>query len=341
MRKIFLLIFICFSVSILAQKDTLRIVSYNVENLFDCKHDTLKNDYEFLPEGDKHWTADKYKQKLANIARVITSIGGWKSPVLVGLIEVENEKTLIDLTQYSPLSNLNYKFIHAESHDRRGIDVALLYQPKQFSPIKKSFYRIDFPDNPKSKTRDILYTAGILANGDTLHVFVNHFPSRLGGEKESEAKRIYVASVLRAKVDSIRSKNQIANILIMGDFNDYPTNTSIAKTLGANKPHPSLIYSNQLYNLFYRFEEEGKIGSNKYKGDWGMLDQIIVSGSMLLKINRVFTREKMSYICQEPFLLEDDKKDLGKKPFRTYNGKKYQGGYSDHLPVYIDIIIKK
>jgi predicted extracellular nuclease len=340
MRNTIFILFIGLCTTVLAQTDTLRIVSYNVENLFDCKHDSLKNDYEFLPHEDRHWTPDKYKTKLANIARVISTIGQWKAPVLVGLIEIENKKTLFDLTKHSPLSNLKYKFIHSESPDRRGIDVALLYQPQQFSPIKKAFYTIKFPDNPRSKTRDILYVAGQLTNGDTLHVFVNHFPSRLGGEKASENKRIYVASVLKSKVDSIVNTTSHPNIIIMGDFNDYPSNKSIKQTLGAQKPD-STPQTNSLYNLYYQFEENGNIGSHKYKGDWGMLDQIIVSGNMLLPNNTLFTNEKMSYICQASFLLEDDSKDLGKKPFRTYQGTKYMGGYSDHLPLYIDIVIKK
>lgn len=340
MRNLVFGIFFCLCATVLAQTDTLRIVSYNVENLFDCKHDTLKNDYEFLPQEDRHWTPDKYKNKLANIARVISTIGQWKAPVLVGLIEIENKNTLFDLTKHSPLSNLKYKFIHSESPDRRGIDVALLYQPKQFKPIKTSFYRIKSPENPKSKTRDILYAAGILPNGDTIHVFVNHFPSRLGGEKASENKRIYVASVLKSKVDSIVNTTSRPNIIIMGDFNDYPSNKSIKQTLGAQKPD-STPQTNRLYNLYYQFEEKETIGSHKYRGNWGMLDQIIVSGNLLLPNNTLSTNEKMSYICQASFLLEDDSKDLGKKPFRTYLGTKYLGGYSDHLPVYIDVVMKK
>jgi len=319
--------------------DTLRIVSYNTENLFDCKHDSLKNDYDFTPEGCYHWTLDKYKKKIANVARVITSIGQWDSPILIGLCEIENEKVLIDLTRYSPLKNLNYKFIHAESPDKRGVDVALLYQPKQFKPIKNEFIKISFPDDPQSKTRDILYTVGKLPNGDTLHVFVNHFPSRLGGEVASEEKRVYVASVLRAKIDSIRTSSPKANILIMGDFNDYPNNKSIEITLGAKKPVEPINSSN-LYNLFYQFQEQGIIGSNKYNGEWGMLDQIIVSGSMLLPNNRIYTNQNNAHICEESFLLEDDNRFMGKKPFRTYIGMKYHGGYSDHLPVYINLILK-
>lgn len=342
MRTFFSLVFLLLFLFVSAQNndaDTLCIVSYNVENLFDCKDDTLKNDQEFLPEGGYHWTPNKYKDKLANISRVITTIGGWKTPILVGLYEVENEKTLTDLTKYSPLKNLRYKFIHAESPDRRGIDVALLYEPKQFKLLTSDFFQIIFPDNKRSKTRDILYASGKLPNGDTLHVFVNHFPSRLGGEKKSEPKRIYVASVLRNKVDSIRSLSPKANILIMGDFNDYPTNKSMQETLGAKKISAPIDTDN-LYNLVYHFQEKGDIGSNKYRGIWGMLDQIIVTGNMLLPENTLYTNEKNMYICQESFLLEDDTTLLGKKPFRTYIGKKYHGGYSDHLPIYVDIIVK-
>jgi predicted extracellular nuclease len=342
MKRIVLFIgVIFFSAYLAAQKnvDTLRIISYNVENFFDTKHDEGKNDIEFTPDGNYHWTFDKYKKKQANIARVITAIGGWNIPGIVGLLEVENENALIALTKYSPLKNMQYKYIHKESPDARGIDVAVLYQPRQFNPFHEEFIQIDFPDAPTSKTRDILYAAGVLRNNDTLHVFMNHFPSRLGGETASEPRRIFVASKLRAKVDSIFSVSPKANIVIMGDFNDYPTNKSMNSVLKAVMPEDS-VSTSELYNLYYRYQIKGEEGSHKYQGEWGMLDQIIVSGNMLTSTNTLFTDKDNAHIFKADFLLEDDPKFLGKQPFRTYIGMKYHGGYSDHLPVYIDVAVK-
>ncbi len=320
--------------------DTLRIISYNVENFFDTKHDEGKNDIDFTPEGNYRWTPDKYRKKQANIARVITAIGGWRTPGIVGLLEVENENALIALTKYSPLKNLQYKYIHKESPDARGIDVAILYQPRQFRPFHEEFLKIKFPDAPESKTRDILYAAGILRNNDTLHIFMNHFPSRLGGETSSEPRRIYVASVLRAKVDSIFGVSSNANIVIMGDFNDYPTNKSMNSVLKAVMPKDSISLTG-LYNLHYRYQLKGEEGSHKYQGEWGMLDQIIVSGNLLAPSNSLFTDKDKAQIFKADFLLENDEKFLGKKPFRTYIGMRYHGGYSDHLPVYIDVAVKE
>jgi predicted extracellular nuclease len=307
---------------------------YNVENFFDCVNDSLTNDSEYLPGGMRGWNYAKYKQKQANIAKVISAIGGWEAPALVGLCEIESDKCLVDLTRFSGLKNFRYKFLHHESPDIRGIDVALLYQPTQFKPIHDQAIHINFPNAPNTKTRDILYAAGIVPSGDTLHVFVCHFPSRLGGELESDDKRNYVASVLRTKVDSLFTRNQEANILIMGDFNDFPTNESILKTLSA-KPLSDAISTANLYNLMYKMHTEGK-GTNKHEGDWGALDQIIVSGNLLNQKGKIFTNQINAHIFDADFLLEDDKTFLGKQPFRTYVGMKYHEGFSDHLPVYAD-----
>lgn len=316
------------------EKQNFKIMCYNVENFFDCVDDSLTNDSEYLQGGMRGWNYTKYQKKQANIARVITAIGGWDAPALVGLCEIESDKCLFDLTHYSGLKNLRYKFLHHESPDPRGIDVALLYQPRQFKPIHNQAIRIDYPNAPNNKTRDILFVSGIIPNGDTLHVFVCHFPSRLGGELESDDKRLFVASVVRAKVDSIFTANAHPNIVVMGDFNDYPTNSSLLDVLKA-KPLNDSISTHGLYNLMYKLHAEGK-GTNKHNGDWGALDQLIVSGNLLLKNKRLNTTQNDAHIFEADFLLEDDKTFLGKQPFRTYVGLKYQEGYSDHLPVYAD-----
>lgn len=316
---------------------SLRVMWYNVENFFDCQDDTLTNDNEFLPSGRKGWTYPKFIEKSNHIAKVITAIGEWNNPALVGLCEVENNKCLDHLTKFSPLKQLKYKFIHHESPDPRGIDVALLYDPLQFKPLKEHAIKVKLPSG--HLTRDVLYVKGIAAGKDTLHVFVCHFPSRLGGELASEHKRICVASLIKTKIDSIFVKNKSANVMVMGDFNDYPTNKSLNEALAA-LPIGKSVNNTQLYNLMYPMHLNEK-GTNKYKGEWGMLDQIIVSGSLLVPSSKITVRNSEAHVFDADFLLEDDVKYLGKQPCRTYVGFKYHGGYSDHLPVYVDLKINK
>ena len=315
-------------------KQDFKIMCYNVENFFDCVHDSLSKDTEFLPTGLRGWNTSKYLKKQANIAKVITAIGGWEAPALVGLCEIESDKCLHDLTHYSGLKNLKYKYIHHDSPDPRGIDVALLYQPTQFKPLHDEAIRIKFPESHEIKTRDILYVSGRIPTGDTLHVFICHLPSRLEGEKESEGKRQFVASVIRIKVDSLFTTTYRPNIIIMGDFNDYPTNSSLSEVLKA-KPLGGSISSDGLYNLMYKMQLEGK-GSNKHLGEWGVLDQLIISGNLLSSSNSIFTSQQDAHIFEAKFLLENDRKYLGKQPFRTYAGMKFQDGFSDHLPIYVD-----
>lgn len=333
-HSITFIILVITTLCVAQEKQHFKIMCYNVENFFNSTHDSLSNDMEFTPTGARGWTYNKYKKKQANIARVITAIGGWDAPDLVGLCEVENRKCLFDLTRYSGLKNLHYRFIHFESPDPRGIDVALLYQPQQFKPISSKAIPVHFPNAPHSRTRDILFASGTVPTGDTLHVFVCHFPSRLEGELESEEKRCYVASVLRSKIDSLFSQNHHSNIVIMGDFNDFPTNKSISKVLKA-KPLTDSIASAELFNLMYKLHTNG-LGSNKHAGDWGALDQIIVSGNLLDPKSRFTTKQSDAHFFDADFLLENDKTYLGKQPFRTFAGMKYQDGYSDHLPVYTD-----
>lgn len=338
MRKIYLifigLILHCALSAQNNEKRSFKIMCYNVENFFDCVDDSLTDDREFLPTGMRGWNTTKYQKKQANIGKVITAIGGWETPALVGLCEIESKKCLYDLTRYSGLKNLRYKFLHHDSPDARGVDVALLYQPSMFKPFHDEAIRINFPTAPTTKTRDILFASGVIPTGDTLHVFVCHFPSRLGGELESDEKRMFVASVIRAKVDNLFTSNQCANIVIMGDFNDYPTNKSMTEVLQA-KPLTNNNPAKELYNLVYKMHTEGK-GSNKHNGEWGALDQMIVSGNLLNNNAKLFTRQNDVHFFDADFLLEDDKAFLGKQPFRTYVGMKYQDGFSDHLPVYAD-----
>lgn len=338
MKKSFLFILLLFLLSeVRAQnheKRNFKIMCYNVENYFDCVDDSLTNDSEYLPTGMRGWNNIKYQKKQNNIGKVISAIGGWEAPALVGLCEIESEKGLFDLTHYSGLKNLRYKYLHHESPDSRGVDVALLYQPRKFKPVHNEAIQINFPQSPKSKTRDILFASGLIPTGDTLHVFVCHFPSRLGGELESEDRRMFVASVVRAKVDSIFAVNKRPFIVIMGDFNDYPNNKSMLEVLKA-APIDDTVSEQGLYNLMYKLHIDGK-GSNKHQGEWGALDQMIVSGSLLKTNESIFTIQSDTHFFDADFLLENDNSFLGKQPFRTYIGMKYQEGFSDHLPIYTD-----
>ncbi len=314
----------------------LKMMFYNVENLFDTENDSLTNDEEFLPRGMKFWTKKKYYTKLNHIATTIVSLGGWSPPAIVGLCEVENRKVLDDLCKRTGLKNLNYRIIHKESPDKRGIDVALLYQKSAFKPLSYKALEVTFPFSPGSTTRDILYVKGQTKNNDTLHLFINHWPSRWGGQLESERRRMQAASRLRIEIDSIFENQPMAKIVIMGDLNDYPENKSLKEVLKAR-----VTYENpdnqELYNLSAFIGQTKNIGSHKHEGDWGILDQIIVSGALLNAKKGLKTVKENAGIFYTDFLLIDDETYTGKKNFRTYLGYKYIGGYSDHLPVFLDL----
>lgn len=323
------------------KKDTLtfRVLSYNVENLFDCRHDTLKNDYEFLPHATRHWNYSKYKRKLDNVARVIIAAGGWTTPTLVALCEVENDSVLRDLTRYSALREAGYRYVMTRSADERGIDVALLYQRGLFKLLSHRSIVIPKPDKSNRPTRDILHVSGLLLNRDTLDVFIVHFPSRSGGAKASEPYRLLAARTLKQTADSVMSKRLTPQILIMGDFNDYPVSKSVRKVLLASAP-PTLsdsIRPKKLYHLLAGKASTRKhYGSYKYQGEWGLLDHLIVSGSLLHADAPLHTDETHAGVFRPRFLLTEDRKYGGEQPFRTYYGMKYQAGYSDHLPVWAD-----
>ena len=303
---------------------------YNVENYFDTVDDPDKNDNDFLPQGKRHWTYQKLEEKRNSISKVITAVGEGAPVAIVGMCEVENDYVLNSLVKYSPLKKYGYKFIHYDSQDKRGIDTALLYDPKQFSPISSKPLRKDFKEG--KLTRDVLYVSGITSFSDTLHLFVCHTPSRLGGKNKTEHYRMAVMSMVREHCDSIFALNPNANIVIMGDFNDAPTDKSLSVSLGS-RPVMEPYENTQLYNMFYQFMGNAFIGTHKYQSHWSVLDQIIVSSNLL--VSGVVTPTS-AYIFRAPFLLEEDKKNMDVRPKRTYNGMRYNGGYSDHLPVVIE-----
>ncbi len=341
MKKIVLILIACtlFTDHSWGQADKFRVVFYNVENLFDIQDNPQKDDSEFTPEGSKTWTYNRYQNKLNNISKVITSIGEWGCPDLVGLCEVENSKAMNDLTKYSPLKAQNYQYIITQCADRRGINVALMYQRDKFKYLDHKTYKIKFPKQPKKVTRDLLHVTGQVLSKDTLDIFICHFPSRAGGEKSSEPGRIHVASILKFRTDSLMKVRKNANIIIMGDLNDEPFNESIAQKLKA-LPFDKNTDPKSLYNLFYKYTKQKNTGTYKYRKEWNILDQIIVSGNLFDRSQRVYVLPESAEIFQRDFLMTKDGNNGGKRPKKTYNGRKHEGGYSDHLPVYVDFHIK-
>ena len=320
-------------------QDNFRIMFYNVENLFDTKHDSLRNDYDFLPGGFMNWNNWKYLDKQRNIGRVITAVGQMKSPALVGLCEVENDSVIYDLTKRSPIRAQEYEYIMTNSPDWRGIDVALLYQRHQFKLIENNEYELVRNDKDAQPTRNILHAVGQIISGDTLDVFVCHFPSRYGGQLISEPGRIDAAQLLRNKADSLFAVRHNANIIIMGDFNDHPDDKSIFKVLKARSLNYHLN-KNELYNMFFHQIKERDFGTHKHQGQWGVLDQFIVSGNLLMEHGSVKIENNEAHIFKADFLTEKDEKYGGIRPYRTSLGPRYIGGFSDHFPIYIDLIIK-
>lgn len=309
---------------------------YNVENLFHPSNDTLKNDDEFTENGLRYWNFYKYKKKLAQIAQNSIAIGEWEPPAIIGLCEVENLQCLNDLVYNTPLLSYNYQIIHQESGDKRGIDVAFIYRPDFFKILSFKSFVLNFPDSLRA-SRDILYMKGIIGI-DTLHCFVNHWPSRYGGELATKPKRNFAANVLKSKFDSIQKINPSAKIIAMGDFNDYPSDESMHQILSAQKD-TNQIHSTDLINLIWQYEK--KIGTNKYQHEWHILDQFIINQNLLKTTEQIYTSFSLSHIFKPSWLMTDELDGFGQKPFRTYHGFKYIGGYSDHLPIYVDILFKK
>ncbi|MEA3317292.1 MAG: hypothetical protein U9R54_04990 [Bacteroidota bacterium] len=320
----------CTQISKYNKSDNFTVAFYNVENLFDTIDSPNTWDTEFTPEGKKKWNTERYNKKLNDIGKVLSSINKNELPEIVGLCEIENKSVLKDLIRTKTLNKNNYNIIHEDSRDGRGIDVALLYNKKEFKYISHKKIEINFEKDTKYKTRDILYVKGIASKTDTLHIFVNHWKSRSGGQKETEYKRIAIAKVLRENTDKILTNNKDAKIIIMGDLNDEPTNKSVRYVLGASE---NLNDKENLFNLMYDLDSQGK-GTHSYNSKWNMLDNLIVSKALINNTNGYSVKENTGHIFREDFIMFYHAKAGMKIPNRTYGGPNYYGGYSDHLPVY-------
>lgn len=318
------------------ERGDLRIMFYNVENLFDTIDDPSTQDDEFLPTGVRYWTPRRYRNKLTHLYKVIIALGGWRPPEIIGLCEVENRSVLEDLLQKTPLARYNYQIVHRDSPDERGIDVSLLFLPECFTDLATSYLPVTVAGEPEWKTRDILHLEGITVYDDTLHLFVNHWPSRSGGQLETEDYRFTAARVLRKEIDRVFALNPGSYVIVMGDFNDNPDDRSIQSVLGVES-EIGLIGYEKLYNLSVNGEDQKVAGSYKYQMIWYLMDQFIVSGKLLCENGDLHVKENGFRIFSPDFLLEEDKTNMGIKPFRTYFGFRYQNGFSDHLPVFIDL----
>ena len=323
--------------SIKIKSQSVTIVFWNVENLYDPYDDTTKLDDEFTSTGARHWNWTKFSTKLNHVAKTLVAIGEWAPPAIVGLCEVENRYVMNKLIYETPLKAWKYKFIHHESPDLRGVDVAMLYRPAVFQVIASRTTSIRFPFDTSSQTREILMVKGILFNIDTISIFINHWPSRRGGYLASQPRRNYVASVLRKLIDSVQQAETVANILVMGDLNDEPENVSLKEVLKAHTDTLS-IHDTSLYNLMGIRNKIRKEGTLKYRDQWSTFDQFVVSGTLMNGKSGIQAGIPNVRIFRSSFLLEEDNTYFGEKLNRTYSGPKYHGGFSDHLPVRLEII---
>ena len=304
----------------LCAQERVRLVSYNVENLFDCVDDTLTNDNEFLPEATRHWTPYRYWQKLHAVSRAIASIGGDRAPDFVALCEVENDSVMRDLTCRSPLRTVGYDYLMTSSADPRGIDVALMYKPTTFRPFAHQSLSLPFGQH----LRDVLLVSGQLHTGDTLDIFVCHLPSRLNGRKSAQLRGNVVESICMA-IDSVCLARTTPRIVVMGDFNDTPQ-------------------SKALYPLAERAGmtcvTDGLGGSYRYKGKWEQIDHVYLSPALLRRegdSTALHLSPRGAWNFEADFLVEPESLYGGYRPLRTYNGMRYVGGTSDHLPVCFDL----
>lgn len=318
---------------------SMKIMTYNVENLFDTQHDSLKNDKEYLPNSDLRWTNNRFYEKLHEVMQVIIGLGDEELPLLVGLCEVENDFVLKAMTQFDPYNQLGYDYIHYEGPDVRGIDVALLYQKDKFTPLASRPIPVYLPNGQQG--RDLLYTCGTLTDSTLLHIIQVHFPSRREGALASEPNREAAAKAVRQVVDSVQALDPQAAIIIMGDFNDNPSDKVPTTTLAA-LPYTNNSFENtKLYNLCwdgYKYEDKD-IGSYFHDGQWDMLDQIIISGSLLNGNISVRAMPKAE-VYHPKWISKRDKRTGEMIPKRTYVGTFYLGGVSDHFPIFMELFFK-
>lgn len=295
-----------------------KVGFYNVENLFDTINDPHTDDEEFLPSGANNWTGERYMQKIGHINQVIGEMG---KVLALGMCEIENAHVVRDVVRFSPTISKTHGVVHFESPDARGIDVGLIYDSTKLKLLTSGRIRFSLPGNEEPSSRDILW-AKFLNKKDTLHILVNHWPSRRGGDVQSEPNRLEAAKNARNYIDSVQQKNAGAKIIFMGDLNDYPDNK--APQLVAEKLTPQITKASGVFG-----------GSYSYKGSWDVLDHIMVSPALLTQKKGFRIVPATGKIYSPDYLITEYKGE--KVPNRTYAGSKFLGGYSDHLPVSVEI----
>ena len=312
---------------------------YNLENIFDTIDQPEVSEYDFAPGGSNNWNSKKYWEKLGRMAKVISEIGSEYvpgGPALMGVSEIENITVLQDLIEQKPLAKSGYKIAHFDSPDKRGIDVALLYRSQSFKVTNKKAVPLHMPDIEDFYTRDILVVSGEF-DGEKMHVLVNHWPSRRGGEKRSAPLRNAAAKLARSIVDSLLNEDKNAKIIVMGDLNDNPTNESVETYLKA-KGKQKKLKKGDLFNPMAEYFKKG-IGTTAYKDVWSLFDQLIISQGLLGKDKSTY-KFYAAKIFKKDYLIQQEGRFKG-YPFRTYAGGAYLGGYSDHFPVYMFLIKEK
>jgi hypothetical protein len=327
-----MIILICTrSYSQVENRDPIRIMFYNTENLFDVYNDSLKEDDEFLPEGIMRWNSSRYDKKINSLYKTIVSAGEWSPPEVIAFCEVENRKVLKDLIYGTYLSKYNYRIIHEESPDPRGIDVCLIYRTDCISVISYKYWTPFGRDFKDFKTRTVLYLK-MAVESDTIHLIVNHWPSRRGGVLAAEDLRMEIASMVKQRIDSMYTiSDEKIKVLLVGDFNSTPDDKEMRFLKGSAEGDDDF-----LVNLSEPLAEEGK-GTYKYRGTWEMIDQALVSKYFLSGRSGAYTDFKYVNIFSPDFLLVKDPVYPGVMPFSTYRGYKYSGGTSDHLPVLVKL----
>lgn len=330
-----------FSTAVSAQtyEQVQQILFYNCENLFDSSDDPDRQDDDYTPEGLHHWTSYRQYQKLLNISKVIVAAGRGKAPSLIGLAEVENDSVMHRLTKGTPLYDWGYEYIITRSDDARGINVALMYQPMDFRLLGWNGVKVAVPYGSRP-TRDLLHAWGRVVGGDTLDIIVCHLPSRLSG-KQSEVNRRSAHQVLRHTCDSVLRVRRHPHLLVMGDMNDYPNTPQLRR---------EMHFGDGLENLMDSIQTQMKrgqrpYGTHKYQGKWGILDQFWTNGSMCSDGVSADSLSCSIWVDQVdivafPFMLTEDDTHLGHRPMRSFHGYKYEGGFSDHLPIRLSLHIR-
>jgi len=351
MRKLFFIILTIPLFTFSQEKQNFKVAVigfYNLENFYDTIDNPIVNDDEFTPKGVRSYNTAIYYNKIDKLASVINQMGtelnigganirNTDGPAILGVAEIENDTVLNDLVKHASIKRRNYKIVHYDSRDARGVDVALLYNPKYFTPEESKALFVALPGNSKDSyfTRDVLWVKGKL-DGETIHVFVNHWPSRLGGEERSAPARAAAAAVCKIKMDEIIKQDPNAKIIIMGDLNDDPINESITRVLKA-KGRIEDVQPSGLFNPWTELYKKG-IGTLGYQDAWGLFDQIIISHAFLDKKQDGFFYFKQQIFNKE-FLVENTGRYKG-YPMRTWDGMSYRGGYSDHFPTFL-VMLKK